>query len=355
MEILQSFLESLKSFISTGIAIAGSIIVLIAARYIIEKQSKDMAGRQFRRQIVTLILSFAALLAIILALPLSENTRGQLLSLIGILLSAAIALSSTTFVGNAMAGMMLRAVRSFRPGDFIRVGDYFGRVTERGLFHIEIQTEDRDLTTMPNLYLVTNPVKVIRSSGTIITAEVSLGYDTPRTKIEKLLIEAALASELKDPFVHVMNLGDFSVTYRVAGMLTEVKQLISARSGLRQMMLDKLHQGGVEIISPTFMNTRAFPETRSFIPRAEYKPGETEPATEKRSAEEIAFDKADEAESIEKLHERFGTLGKEIDKLKERIKETEDESKKDELRLQEEWLNTRRERIAEIIKRKEEE
>jgi hypothetical protein len=121
------------------------------------------------------------------------------------------------------------------------------------------------------------------------------------------------------------------------------------------MMLDKLHQGGVEIVSPTYMNTRAFPETRSFIPKTEYKPAEGESRAEKRSAEEIAFDKADEAESVERLHEKFETLGKEIDKLKERIKEAKDESKKEELQLQQEWLTVRRERMAEIIKRKEEE
>jgi len=37
------------------------------------------------------------------------------------------------------------------------VGDYFGRVTERGLFHVEIQTEDRDLATLPNMFLVSQP------------------------------------------------------------------------------------------------------------------------------------------------------------------------------------------------------
>ena len=44
----------------------------------------------------------------------------------------------------------------------------FGRVTERGLFHTEIQTEDRDLVTLPNLYLVTNPVKVVRTFLTVL-------------------------------------------------------------------------------------------------------------------------------------------------------------------------------------------
>ena len=157
---------------------------------------------------------------VILTLPVSETTIGQLLGLIGILLSAVIALSAMTFVGNIMAGLMLRAIKNFRPGDFVRVGDHFGRISERGLFHIEIQTEDRDLTTLPNQYLVTNPVKVIRSSGTLVTADVSLGYDVSRVVVERVLLEAATDAELKEPFVYVIGLGDFSVAYRIAGLLT---------------------------------------------------------------------------------------------------------------------------------------
>lgn len=46
---------------------------------------------------------------------------------------------------------------------------------------------DADLTTLPNLYLVINPVTTLRESGTVVGAEVSLGYDVPRQKIEQLL------------------------------------------------------------------------------------------------------------------------------------------------------------------------
>jgi len=97
----------------------------------------------------------------------------ELLAVVGLLFSATMALSSTTFLGNAMAGVMIRAVRNFRIGDFIRCDQHFGRVTERGLFHTEIQTEDRELTTLPNLYLVTHPVTTVRASGTVISATVA--------------------------------------------------------------------------------------------------------------------------------------------------------------------------------------
>ena len=134
MEILETFLNRLIDLIPAVATFVGAAAVLIVVRFIMERRFAGSLDHKFRLQLLMLVLSFIGLLAIILALPLSETQTGQLLSLLGILLSAAIALSSTTFVGNMMAGLMQRVVRNFRPGDFIRVGDYFGRVSEQGLF-----------------------------------------------------------------------------------------------------------------------------------------------------------------------------------------------------------------------------
>jgi len=353
MNILDTLLEGAKSLIPSGIVIVGFIFVLFAVRYILEKKYSSSEGYVVRRQLITIFLSLIGLLVIILVSPLSDTKQGQLISLIGLLLSAAIALSSTTFVGNAMAGMMLRAVKSFRPGDFINVGEFFGRVSERGLFHTEIQTEDRDLTTLPNLYLVTNPVKVIRASGTIVWSEVSLGYDIPRNRIEELLLKAALDTGLRDPFVYVMNLRDFSVTYRISGMLEEVKHLLSARSSLRKMVLDNLHQGGIEIVSPTFMNTRSIVSGKEFIPKESRVYHKTDEPIDTVLPEDLVFDKADQAESIEKLRARLDSIGQEIDKLKSTVAETSDPDHKEKLKKSLEQIKTRREKLTEYIKMRE--
>ena len=50
--------------------------------------------------------------------------------------------------------------------------------------------------------------------------------------------------------------------------MTEVKQLLSKRSQLREGILDELHGAGIEIVSPNFMNTRQIPEGKVFIPSA---------------------------------------------------------------------------------------
>ena len=115
-------------------------------------------------------------------------------------------------------------------GDFIRIGDYFGRVSGRGLFDTEIQTETRELISLPNSYCISHPVATILGSGTIIATTLSLGYDLDHKRIEELLIKAAQSCGLQEPFVHILKLGDFSVTYRVSGLLQEAKHLITAQS-----------------------------------------------------------------------------------------------------------------------------
>ena len=72
-------------------------------------------------------LVLLGLIVALLLVPIGDDPRTQLIGLLGLLLSLVITLASTTFVANAMAGFMLRAVRSFRTGDFIQVGEQFGR------------------------------------------------------------------------------------------------------------------------------------------------------------------------------------------------------------------------------------
>ena len=142
---MERLFEALPSMGTIAVVVA----VLIVVKRLLDRAEARLKGRQFRNQMIMLVLTAVGVLVVTLVLPIGDTMRGQVLSLIGVLLSAAIALSSTTVLGNAMAGIMLRTVRNFRMGDFIQVGEHFGRVTERGLFHTEIQNEHRELTVFP--------------------------------------------------------------------------------------------------------------------------------------------------------------------------------------------------------------
>jgi len=332
-----------------------TIIVVVAVYYsvnfILTRQKKGKTDKSLLKSIVLFVIALTGLIAILLAIPMPESVKGQVTSLIGIVISAVLALSSATFIGNALAGIMLRAINNFKTGDFIRVNNVFGRVTERGLFHTEVQTETRDLITLPNMFLATNPVRVTRASGTFIEGIVSLGYDVNQNKIKEALVLAAKSIDLEDPFVRVTELGDFSVVYKVYGLLKDAKTILTSQSKLNSALLDSLHDAGIEIVSPRFMNQKPVGDT-VFIPekvRTKKNPDESV------AVERKIFDKADQAESIEKRKENLAAIEVKIKEIEAAIKECSEESLLDGLNKSCEKLKATRERMITNIDKKIEE
>jgi len=305
-------------------------------RMLLDRQTKGRIDKGIIKSIILFSIVLIGLISFVLALPLGSQ-KDDITSLIGIVLSAVLGLSATTFIGNAFAGIALKLRGSYRPGDFITINDVFGRVTELGLFHTEIQTIDRDLTSLPNMTLASNALKVTRSSGTFISTECSLGYDVNRLKIEEALLEAAKNAELKEPFVHIISLGDFSIVYRIHGLLENVNSILSAKSRLTASVIDALHDADIEIVSPNFMNQRQVGET-VFIPN-KYRTNKKE-VLEENTPEALIFDKAEEAEGLEKKKERLEKLEMKIQEDRETLKQSSDATEKSS--------------IKEKIKRKEE-
>lgn len=301
MQHLKDLVGRFETLVGGAAILVAAIVALWVLQRLLSRDRTAGDARRFRNQLVMGLSSLFMVLIVLLLLPIRDSLRGQLLGLYGIVVSATIALSAPSVLGNAMAGIMLKSLRNFRSGDFITVGEHFGRVSARGLFHTEIQLPDRDLTTLPNLMLATHPVTVIRGSGTVVSATVSLGYDVHHARVEPLLKDAVVAADLEEPFVQVLDLGDHAVTYKAAGILRDVKTLLGTRSRLRVAILDRLHESGVEIVSPGFRNIRRYEPGESFLPEP---PRRATEATPESIPVDVVFDKAESAESVELLERR---------------------------------------------------
>lgn len=303
---------SISAFLPLAIALVISSLVLGIAHFLLLARHKELGSEaRLPRQLLLLALSLSALILLLSVLPLAESTRNQMLALVGVLLSGVIALSSAPFVTNFMAAVMLRVTQPFKVGDFIRVGELFGKVSERGLFDTEIQSENRELIALPNATFINQSVTVVRNSGVIISSNVSLGYEVGYGTAEPLLLQAAAESGLSEPFVHILSLGDFAVQYRVAGLLDDVSRILTARSDLNRRILYTLHDKCIEIASPTITRHITQGEDTRILPPAQRAPSQVEDAT----AEEIVFDKAREIElsnqTLSELTAQLEALGKE--------------------------------------------
>ena len=302
--------------------VLGSISLLILSR--LTQRASNIDAPSLVLQLIFWGAGLAVVVALVVALPLEAGVRGQILSLIGVVLTAIIALSSTTFVSNAMAGIMLQATRPFKPGDFILVNGVFGRVTRRSLVSTRIQTETRDFTNLPNLLLVTQPVTVQHREGTIIQADVSLGYDVHHSLAKRELLKAAENAGLADPYVLVAELLDHAVVYRAAGFLEDVVNPLTARSQLRQKMLDALHGAGIEIASPNIVAQRQQSGDTQTLPEEIVSRPTRSPA---QKPDTKIFDSAHAAANTEALREQIRELKTEIDAQQDKIKAASDETR----------------------------
>lgn len=294
-------------FLGSLLVVIGVAGVLTLVRFFFNRSIHNASGKSFpyHRQLVTFAIVLLGLFLAVALLPLDPQLRGQILSVLGVLLSAVIALSSTTLVGNAMAGIMLRLMHEFRSGDFIEVDQLVGRVTDFGIFHTEMQLITRDIVSIPNLLLVQRAVKVTRRGGTFINVALSIGYAVPHQEVEEALCEAAQAVSLTDPFVFVEKLFDHAVQYRLYGLLEEFSERLTKTSDLHKAILDTLHGKGIEIASPSISDRRELERESRYIPQ---RVAPIQEDDEAQSIEELAFDKAEEAESIEQLRAAFDTL-----------------------------------------------
>ena len=353
-----------RGLISIGLYII-VILLLILAFYFFKKwrnkkERKDKLDRPLIQSARLIGFIIAEVFILVLTMPFVPwEFRIATLQMMGALLSAILALSSVTLIGNVLAGIMLEGIKSFRPGDYIRVNDYFGRVTERRLFHTEINMEDGDLMTIPNLYLATNAVKVTKKvtekiideksslRGPFLSGVCSLGYDVNKDKVAKALLSAAEKAGLEEAFVRVMELGDFSVTYKVYGMFTKEGHLMmKAQSTLNAMMLEALHEAGIEIVSPAFMNQRQVANTPIIPDRSKKK----EKVKQTDEVENILFDKSIKGDLIEELKEKTVEIDQNIENLEEVAKTAETEYEKVKAKTEIEEEIAEKEKIEKQIK-----
>ena len=323
LTITDQIISTATDYIPTVLTLIVSIVIIYLSNSILNKKA-SLFGREglFYRRLIILIMIVIAIITVILSLPINEGFRGQIIALISLVISGIFAFSSGNIFSNLMAGIVLRFTEPFKIGDFIYIGEFFGRVTERGLFDTEVQAENRKLMSIPNSYILSQPVKTVRSSGAIISVEVSLGYDVHHSRIEELLIKAAKRNKLKDPFVHILELGDFTVNYRISGLLEDITGMITARSNLFREVLDVLHDANIEIMSPTVMNQRRIDENALVIPKKPVR----KKTTPKAVAEDIVFDKA---EKVVQTGQEKEALLKDIKTLEDSISESVDTDKED--------------------------
>ena len=167
-----------------------------------------------------------------------------------------------------------------------------------------------------------------------------------RDVVEKALKDAAEKTGLKDPYVYITNLGDFSVVYKIHGFLEDSTTFFSTASRLNVNVMDGLHAQNVEIVSPTFMNQRRVDDT-VFVSQVSTKQDNLQ--EDEILPEELIFDEAMASAKLEKKKNFLLLLDEKLQENKKLLKQTKDKEEEARLELSVQRMEEVQEKIKQSI------
>ncbi|MFM0677236.1 mechanosensitive ion channel family protein [Klebsiella pneumoniae] len=210
------------------------------------------------RRLISVVIWLFALSA---AYPFLPGANSLAFKGISVFFGLMLTLGSTGVMTHAMSGLVLIYSRALRKGDWVRLADNEGQVSEIGVLATKILTRENYIVTVPNAVVVSG--KIINLSaesadgGVNLTTSVTIGYDTPWRQVHALLELAARRTPGIDqqigPVVRKLGLLDWYTSYELQVRLLPTTKLPDGRNALHSSIIDVFNEFGVQIMSPNFV------------------------------------------------------------------------------------------------------
>ena len=200
--------------------------------------------------------------------------------LVGLMLS----LGGASVIGQAFSGIILMYMRIYRRGDFVRIGDNEGTVSELGMFATRIRTGMGEEISVSNSSVLASTTKnysrAVPGTGAILDTVVTIGYSTPWRQVEAMLKEAARRTggiaPAPEAIVRQTALSDFYAEYRLIGysMTESAAERADILNRLHGNIQDVFNEYGVQITSPHYM---VEPKASHVVPKEKWYPPPANP------------------------------------------------------------------------------
>jgi small-conductance mechanosensitive channel len=224
--------------------------------------------------------------ALAMAYPYLPGAGTDAFKGLSVLVGLMVSLGGASVIGQAFSGIILMYVRLFRRGDYVRIGDNEGTVTEIGLFATRIRTglgEEISISNAAVLAATTrNYSRAVPGTGFVLDTVVTIGYSTPWRQVEAMLKEAARRTDevapKPEPFVRQTALSDYYVEYRLIAYSPAQGPMVRADllNRLHGHIQDVFYEHGVQIMSPHYMMD---PKEPQVVPKEKwYAPPATPPS-----------------------------------------------------------------------------
>ena len=234
-----------------------------------------------------LVVLAAWLLALAMAYPYLPGANTDAFKGLSVLIGLMVSIGGASVVGQALSGLILTYNRTFRLGDYVRVGEHEGTVVELGMYQTRLRTGFGDELTLPNSLVLgaatTNYSRGLAADRFMVRANVTIGYDTPWRKTQAMLEEASrrtpgIASD-PPPRVFQTALSDFYVEYRLTAwaLPSDPSARAELRSMLHQNILDVFNEHGVQMMSPHYLGD---PDKSKVVPPSRWFEAPARPRTD---------------------------------------------------------------------------
>lgn len=210
-----------------------------------------------------LVSALIWIFALVMAYPYLPGSDSDAFKGVSVLLGLMLSLGSSNVISQGASGLILTFTRTFRVGEYVRIGALEGTVTALGIFNTRLRTGMGEEVTLANANVfgseIRNYSRAAEGGGYILDTTVTIGYDTPWRQVEAMLLEAAertqgIAAE-PPPRVFQTALSDFYPEYRLVCNATpkQPRPRAVALSDLHANIQDTFNQYGVQIMSPHYV------------------------------------------------------------------------------------------------------
>jgi small-conductance mechanosensitive channel len=202
--------------------------------------------------------------ALVMAYPYLPGSESAAFKGVSVLLGVMLSLGSSNIISQGASGMILTFSKTFRIGEYVKIGDHEGTVTGLGFFNTRLRTGMGEEVTLSNANVfssvIRNYSRTNDGNGYVLDTTVTIGYDTPWRQVEAMLLEAAAQTDgiSANPLPRVFQtaLSDFYPEYRLVcnATPTQPRPRAMALSDLHANIQDTFNKYGVQIMSPHYMH-----------------------------------------------------------------------------------------------------
>jgi small-conductance mechanosensitive channel len=217
------------------------------------------------------------LFGLVIAYPYIPGAESPAFKGVSVFVGILFTLGSAGVVGHLMSGLVLVYSRALKKGDFVRVGDVEGVVTEVGPLSTKIVNLKKEEFTLPNTMMVSSVIKnysrMAQDNGLAVSTTVTIGYGAPWRLVHEMLKSAAAKTAgirtTPEPFVIQAALSEFYIEYTLYVHIDEAPKRPFILSALHQNIQDAFNEEGIQIMSPAYEGQ---PENPVLVPKSKWFP-----------------------------------------------------------------------------------